>query len=230
MFGNEPNRHSLGPGLALPAAAGRAGLSVHGAAHPGLLGGAGRVRPAARQERRRPALVLHRRSHHGQQPHGRASRLGPHLQGRLPALPRHARLPPALSERLRLPGAMARGRSRKGPRVQVQARHRGLRARSLCRGLPRAGRDLFRGPDLAVRAPGAVDGLGQLLLHPLRQQHRAHLELPAALPRARLDRGGAARHALVRALRHGALAARVDRYLHRDHARRAVRAAAASRT
>ena len=70
----------------------------------------------------------------------------------------------------------------------------------------------------------------KLLLHPLRQQHRAHLELPAALPRARLDRGGAARHALVRALRHGALAARVDRHLHRDHARRAVRAAAASRT
>ena len=125
---------------------------------------------------------------------------------------------------------MARGRGREGVGLRDQARHRGLRAGGLRRRLPRARRHLFRHPDLAVRPSGPVDGLGRLLLHPLRQQHRAHLELSAALSRARLDRGGPARHALVRALRHGALAARADRHLPGDHPRRAVRAAAAART
>ena len=51
---------------------------------------------------------------HGQQPDGRSPRLGPHLQGRLPALPRHERPRPALPERLRLPGPLGRGRGREG--------------------------------------------------------------------------------------------------------------------
>ena len=47
---------------------------------------------------------------------------------------------------------------------------------------------------------------------------------------ARLDRGGPARHALVRSLRHRPLPARTHRHLRRGRARRRLRAAADSRT
>ena len=71
-----------------------------------------------------PALVVPRRSDHGQQPDGRPPRLGPHLQGPLPALPRHARPGPALAERLRLPGPVGRGQRRARAGLHQQARHR----------------------------------------------------------------------------------------------------------
>ena len=55
------------------------------------VGGAQDVRATARTERRPRALVVPRRAHHGQQPDGRPPRLGPDVQGPVPALPRHAR-------------------------------------------------------------------------------------------------------------------------------------------
>ena len=66
------------------------------------------------QNRGGRALLLHRRSDHREQPDGRPPRLGPHAQGPLPALPRDARLRPALPERVRLPGPVGRGRGREG--------------------------------------------------------------------------------------------------------------------
>ena len=69
------------------------------------------LRPAARQERRRAAVQLHRRAGHGQQVAGGAHRVGAHAEGRVPALQGAARLPPALPERLRLPGPLDRGRA-----------------------------------------------------------------------------------------------------------------------
>ena len=76
-----------------------------------------------------PALELPRRADHGQQPDGRPPRLGPDVQGPLPALPRDARRGPALAERLRLPGPVGRGQRRARPRLHEQARHRGVRHR-----------------------------------------------------------------------------------------------------
>ena len=67
------------------------------------------------------ALLLHRRADHGEQPDGRPPRLGPHAEGRLPALQGDARLRPALPERLRLPGAVGRGRGREGARASTRS-------------------------------------------------------------------------------------------------------------
>ena len=75
------------------------------------------LRPAAGAERGRAALELPRRADHGQQPDGRPPRLGPRLQGPLPALPRDARRGPALPERVRLPGPVGRGQRRARPRL-----------------------------------------------------------------------------------------------------------------
>ena len=73
------------------------------------------------KNRGRPQLVVPRRPDHRQQPDGRAPRLGPHLQGRLPALLRHDRPRAALSERLRLPGPVGRGRGREGAEARSRS-------------------------------------------------------------------------------------------------------------
>ena len=64
----------------------------------------------------------------------RAHGVGADAQGRLPALQGAARLRPALPERLRLPGALDRGRGRASARAQLEARDRGVRARGVRRG------------------------------------------------------------------------------------------------
>ena len=115
-----------------------------GARHPAPVAGAVDLRAAPRAERGRAALELPRRPDHGQQPDGRPSRLGPDLQGPVPALPRDARRGPALAERLRLPGPVGRGQRRAGPGVQEQARHRGLRHRRVRLALQAARPDLRR--------------------------------------------------------------------------------------
>ena len=104
-------------------------------------------------------MELPRRSDHGQQPDGRPPRLGPDVQGRLPALSRHAGRGPALAERVRLPGTLGRGQRRAGPRLYEQARYRGLRNRRIRLALQAACPDLRRAPDRAVRPARDVDGL-----------------------------------------------------------------------
>ena len=104
-------------------------------------------------------MELPRRPDHGQQPDGRPSRLGPRLQGPLPALPRDARRGRALPERLRLPGPVGRGQRRARPRVHLQARHRGVRDRRVRHALQAARPDLCRAPDRAVGPARDVDGL-----------------------------------------------------------------------
>ena len=52
-----------------------------GASHPRPLARAGHLRTTPRPERRQSALVVPRRADHRQQPDGRPSRLGPHVQG-----------------------------------------------------------------------------------------------------------------------------------------------------
>ncbi len=149
-----------------------------GARHPGALARAGDVRTAPRAERRRSALELPGRTHHGQQPDGCPSRLGPRLQGSLPALPRDARRGPALPERLRLPGAVGGGQRRARSRLHLQARHRGVRHRRVRDPLQAARADVRRAADRAVDPARHVDGL----------------ERPGrAAPPARSARGGSRR-------------------------------------
>ena len=171
-----------------------------------------RLREARREERQRPALVVHRRPDHGQQPDGRPPRLGPDLQGPLPALLRHAGLPPAVPERLRLPGALGRGRGREGAWLQRQARDRGVRAGQVLREVQGARRAVRRRHLEAVDPARPVDALGRLVLHPHRQQHRAHLALPEGLPREGLALPGRPLDALVHPLRDRALPARAGRH------------------
>ena len=123
------------------------------------LAGAPDLRPAARPERRQGALELPGRADHGQQPDGRPPRLGPGLQGPVPALLGHAGPGPALPERLRLPGAVGRGQRRAGPRLHEQARHRGIRHRGVRQPVQAARPDVRGPPDRAVDPPGHVDGL-----------------------------------------------------------------------
>ncbi len=107
----------------------------------------------------RSTLELPRRPDHGQQPDGRPPRLGPDLQGPLPALPRDARRGPALPERLRLPGAVGRGQRRAGPRLQEQARHRGVRHRRVREPVQAARAHLRCTSDGAEHPARLLDGL-----------------------------------------------------------------------
>ena len=97
-----------------------------------------------------------------------------------------ARARPALPERLRLPGALGRGRGREVARAQLQARDRGVRPGRVRRPLPRARRRVRRGDHRAVEAARDVDGLGQRLLHLLGHEHRVHLAVPPGGPPPRL--------------------------------------------
>ena len=175
-----------------------------------MVGGRRDLRAGARPEPRRSQVVVHRRAGHRQQEARRPHGLGPDAQGRLPALQGAARLRPALPERLRLPGALDRGRRRVPTGAQLEARDRGVRAREVRRQVPRGGRLGGRGTDARLQAARSVDGLGQRLLHVQRHQHGVHLALPQgrgrerlALPRPPLDR-------VVPALRHLTLPARAD--------------------
>ena len=136
---------------------------------------------------------------------------GRDAEGRLPALQGAPRPRPALPERLRLPGALGRGRGREVARAELEARDRGVRPRRVRRPLPRARRRVRRGDHRAVAAARDVDGLGQRLLHVLGHEHRVHLALPQGGPPARLALPGPPLDAVVPALRDVALAARAGR-------------------
>src|SRR5205085_5528574 len=151
-----------------------------------VVGGRVGLRPPPRAEPRQPEVELHRRAGDGEQEAGRPHRLGQDAQGRLPALQGPARFRPALPERLRLPGALDRGRGGAAARSQLEARDRGVRARGVRREVPRRRRLVRRRADARLEAPRPVDGLGQRLLHVQRHEHRVHLALPEARPRARL--------------------------------------------
>ncbi len=175
------------------------------------LGARADVRAAARAERGRPAVQLRRRARDGKSDGARgAHRLGQDAEGRLPALQGAPGAPPALPERVRLPGALDRGRRRALAGPQLEARDRGVRPRRVRPPVPGGRRAVVQGADRGLDPARAVDGLGLGLLHLQRHQHRVHLAVPEgrarawlALPRTPLDR-------MVSALRHVALPARAD--------------------
>ena len=168
-------------------------------------------------EPRRPDLELLRRPGDRQQGARDPHRLGPHAQGRLPALQGAARLRPALPERLRLPGPLDRGRRRARARAQLEARDRGVRARRVLAQVPREGRLVGERAHARVEAARPVDGLGQRLLHVLGHEHRVHLALPAAHARAGLPLQGPPLDRVVPALRDVDLGARARRELRGPH-------------
>ncbi len=61
--------------------------------------------------------------------------------------------------------------------------------RPVRRGVQGAGAALRPDADPAVRPPGVLDGLGQLLLHHVRREQLHHSALPQEVPRAGADRG-----------------------------------------
>ena len=188
-----------------------------------MVGRRGHLRPAPRAESRGADLQLHGRPDHGQQPDGRAPLLGPDAQGRLPAVQGAPRFRPALPERLRLPGALGRGRRRALAGAQLEAGDRGVRARGVQRALQGAGRGVRRDHHRPVPPSRHVDGLGQRLLHLLRHEHRVHLALPQGVPRARLALQRTPLRGVVPPLRDLALAARADQLLRGAHASLALR-------
>ncbi len=181
------------------------------------------LRPAARAEPRRPSVRLHGRADHREQPNGRPPLLGADAEGRLPALQGAPRLRPALPERVRLPGPLGRGRRRAVPRLELEARDRGVRARRVRRALQGAGGGVRRSDHGPVPSPRHVDGLGQRLLHLLGHEHGVHLALPEGVPRARVALPGSPLRRVVPPLRDVPLAARADQLVRRADAPVAVR-------
>ena len=203
------------------------GSSRARARHPRTLGGRGHVLQAARPEPRRPDVQLHGRADHGEQPDGRAPRLGPHAQGRLPALqgaPRLTTSATRTASTARASGSRSRSRRRSASTRSARSRSTGSPSS------PSAARSASRtSPAMhhrAVEAPRHVDGLGQRLLHVQRHEHRVHLALPQGGARPRLAVQGPPLDAVVPALRHVALEARAGRRgeLHRARAPVALRA------
>ncbi len=157
------------------------------------------------QCRERGTVQLPGRADHRQQPDGRAPRLGPHLQGPVSALPHHARAASALPERVRLPGAVDRGRGRAPAGLQQQARDRVVRRRQVRGSVQGARRPLRSAHHRAEHAARDVDGLGAQLLHKLGREQLHDLGLPGRMPPPRPDLQGPRRHALVPTLWHRAV-------------------------
>ncbi len=155
-------------------------------------------------------MVVLRRPGDGEQVARRPHRVGADAEGRLPALQGDARVRPALPERLRLPGAVDRGRGRAPAGPQLEARDRGVRPRGVRAPLPRGRRQVGRGADARLEAARPVDGLGQRLLHVQRHEHRVHLAVSPDRERARMALRRPPLDRVVPALRDVALPARAD--------------------
>ena len=212
------------------AASGQARPPRARARDPRPLGARGHVRAAAGAEPRRAEVQLRRRAGDGEQDGARSPhRLGPDAEGRLPALQGAAGARAALPERVRLPGALDRGRRRAAAGAQLEEGDRGVRPRRVRPPLPGGRRPVLARADRGLDPARAVDGLGQGLLHLQRHEHRVHLALPAARARARLALSRPPLDRVVPALRHLDLRARARRQLRRPRRPVALRAPPAAR-
>ena len=167
----------------------------------------------APQRRAERALLLPRRPDHRQQPDGRPPRLGPHLQGPLPALPRHARRTSSATRTASTARACgSRSRSRRSSGFKSKRDIEALRHRRVRRALQgaRAQRSPRIQTEQSIRLGYWMDW-DNSLLHDVGREQLHDLELPQEVPRARLDLQGPRRDALVPALRHRHLRAR-DRH------------------
>ena len=150
------------------------------------------LRAAARAEPRRPALQLHRRADHGEQPDGRAPRLGPHATRTSTSATRRCAATTSATRTAstaRACGSRWRWRRSSGSTRSATSRQYGL-AEFAARCRERVAEYSEVQTD-AVAAAGPVDGLGQLLLHHLRHEHRVHLAFPRRLPTSEAGSTGA---------------------------------------
>jgi hypothetical protein len=171
--------------------------------------GAGPYLPAAsREEPGRPEVELRRRSRDREQGPSRPYRVGADPEGRVPALPCHARLRPALPERVRLPGPLDRGRRGTGARPELEEGDRVLWPGRVRPQVPGEGHLVGNRADQREQGSRAVDGLGERLLHVLRHEHRVHLAVPQSHARARLALPGVPIHRVVPPVRDVDVAAR----------------------
>src|SRR5579859_3933065 len=104
-----------------------AGFSRDGAGDSAFLGGEPRFPEAAGEECGRTEVVVSGWADYGEQSDGRAPRVGPVAEGYVPAVQRDARVRTAVPERVRLPGAVGRGGSRKESRPGNKAGDSGVR-------------------------------------------------------------------------------------------------------
>src|SRR6266566_7540338 len=208
-------------GADLQAAAARSRPSSARGGDSAVVGGRTSIPAASREKPWRPEVPVHGRADHCERPGRRAPRPRSDAERRLPAVQGAPRPRPPLPERLRLAGPPRRGTGGEGPRAELEARDRGVRDRRVRPALPRVRRALRRHPDRAVEAARDVDGLGELVLHLQRHEHRVHLAVPQERPRTWLALQGASFDPVVPALRHVALEARAGR-------RRELRGAGAS--
>ena len=107
------------------------------------------------------ALVVPRRPDHGQQPDGRPPRLGPHLQGPLPALPGHAR--PASSATRTASTARASGSRSRSRRSWASRTKRDIETYGIAEFVERCKERVWtlrRHPDRAVASASATGWTG----------------------------------------------------------------------
>ena len=121
------------------------------------------ARYLARNERLGAALQLPGRPDHRQQPDGRPPRLGPHLQGPVPALPHHARRASSATRTASTArGSGSRSRSRRSSASTPSGTSRRSASTEFVEQCKERVHALRRRPDGAVDAPRLLDGLGQL--------------------------------------------------------------------
>ena len=138
-----------------------------------------RVRELPAADRGPAPLHLERGSADRQRPAGDPPRPRPHLQGHVPPLQDHARLPLPAPGGMGHPRPARRARDREGARDlrQDADRARG-RGRGVHPAVPRVGHALHRRLGAHDRAHGLLGGHGQRLLHPRQRLHRVGLASP----------------------------------------------------
>ncbi len=142
---------------------------------------------------------------HRQRPPWAAPRVGPRLQGPLPAVPDHAGSRRPSQGRVGLPRPPRGARGRTGARPVHQARDRGLRHRGLQPALPRLSAALrggLVGPHHPVRH---LDRHRRRLLDPQQRLRRVRLVAGQAAVGRRAALRGPPGHPLLLALRDGAV-------------------------
>ena len=145
---------------------------------------------------------------HRERPARHPSRLGPAVQGHLPALSHHARQARRAQGRLGLSRLARRSRGRKGARLLRQARDRGLRHRAVQREVPGVGAALRRRLAVAHVADRHVARHRRRVLDDAQRVHRERVvAVPSHVGRRR-DLRRLQGRAVLRPVRHRAVVAR----------------------
>ena len=197
---------------------------------PRALGARGHLRPAAGQERRRPAVQLHRRARSRRTSRSPCTPPGAARSRTCSSATRRCRASTSATRTAstaRASGSRSASRRSSGLNSKREIEEYGLEefARRCRAVVERSSAELTEG---SIRLGQWMDW-GKRLLHVLRHEHRVHLAVPADRPRAGLAVPGPPRHGVVPALRHVDLGPRAGRQLRRPRGPGAVGALPAAR-